>query len=196
MKCSTKSERFTDDGGMRKSVFGVVIVLIAILGANGPLRAETVSFPNEEPVFKIEVPDGWAAKNESETALYLRPTGTPGHFFAFIELPAGEVSDEASATKYLESYRAKDLETLGVDVKGSMLFPVIEEALPNNLKGWSEYTEAFMKIKKGDLPQAKSYWTIVFSPDAKRYFLMVAFGKSGDATANKDFLKKSIAVAK
>src|SRR2546423_12756118 len=111
---------------MNKLVWGIVGVLLA---AASPLRAETVSFPEDEPVFKIDVPEGWAAKNESETALYLRPTsGTTGHFFAFLEVPAGEVSDEASATKYLESYRGKDLETLGVNVKDSMLFPVIEEA--------------------------------------------------------------------
>ena len=176
---------------MKKSIWGVVGVVLA---ATSPLRAETVSFPQDEPVFKIDVPDGWTAKNESETALYLRPTsGTTGHFFAFIELPAGQVNDEASAKKYLESYCAKDLDAAGVDEKGRTIWGVSGETLPNSLKGWSADADGLMKIKAGDLPQMIAYSAIAFSPDGKKFFLMAAFGRNGDATANKDFLKKSIA---
>jgi hypothetical protein len=197
MKCSTSGGRFPHDGGMRKSAFGFAGVLIAILVANAPLRAETVTFPDEQPVFKIEVPDGWAAKSESEGTLYLRPTsGNTGHFFAFIELPAAEIPDESAAKKYVESRRATDLDKLGADEKGRSLWPVNEETLPNSLKGWSADDDVLMKIKPGDLPQMKAYSAIVFSPDGKKYFLMLAFGRSGDAMANKDFLKKSIAVTK
>jgi len=197
MKCSTSGGRFPHDSGMRKSAFGFVGVLIAILVANAPLRAETVNFPDEQPVFKIEVPDGWAAKSESEGALYLRPTsGNTGHFFAFIELPAAEIPDESAAKKYVESRRATDLDKLGADEKGRSLWPVNEETLPNSLKGWSADDDVLMKIKPCDLPQMKAYSAIVFSPDGKKYFLMLAFGRSGDAMANKDFLKKSIAVTK
>ena len=182
---------------MKKSVFGFVGILVAILGTDAGLRAETVSFPSDEPVFKIEVPDGWAAKSESEGALYLRPIGeTAGHFFAFIELPSAEVQDESAAKKYVESRRATDLDKLGADEKGRSSWPASEETLPNNLKGWSADDDVLMKIKTGDLPQMKAYSAIVFSPDGEKYFLMLAWGKSGDATVNKAFLKKSIAAAK
>src|SRR3954466_7567119 len=41
-----------------------LISLVVGLAAIGPLRAETVSFPKDEPAFKIDVPDGWAAKGK------------------------------------------------------------------------------------------------------------------------------------
>jgi hypothetical protein len=53
-----------------------------------------------------------------------------------------------------------------------------------------------MKQKPGDLPQAIAFTAIAFSPGGQQYYLMVAFGRSADATANKDFLKKSILPAK
>jgi len=178
-----------------KSVYIVVGTLLC-LSATARLRAETASFPKDEPAFKVEMPSGWAA-TETETSLYVRPTaaGVPGHFFAFIELPPSEVSDEASAKKYVESYRTSELKNLNVDEKGA-LWPVMEESLPNGLKGWAADADALMKQKPGDMPQMIAFTAIAFSPGGQQYYLMVAFGRSGDATANKDFLKKSILPAK
>jgi hypothetical protein len=174
----------------------VLVGTLLCLSATARLRAETASFPKDEPAFKVEMPAGWAA-TETETSLYVRPTaaGAPGHFFAFIELPPSEVSDEASAKKYVESYRASELKNLNVDEKGT-LWPVMEESLPHGLKGWAADADALMKQKPGDLPQMIAFTAIVFSSGGQQYYLMVAFGRSGDATANKDFLKKSILPAK
>ena len=143
----------------------LVIGSLLCLSSIAPLRGETASFPKDEPVFKTEVPDGYAA-TETETSLYLRPTaaGGPGHFFAFIALPAGDVSDEASAKKYVEAYRASELKKLNVE-EGRTLWPIAEESLPNGLKGWSADSDYFMKQKKGDLPQAVAFTAIVFPPD-------------------------------
>ena len=182
---------------MRQSWAAVLNIFILLLAANASLRAETISFPKDDPIFKVEVPEGWAANDESGTGVILRPEGaTTGHFFAFVELPPAEVHDAESAKKYLETYRVKDLDALGVDEKARTLWPVTEETLPNNLKSWSAGADAMMKTKQGDLPQMIAYTAIAFSPDGKKYFMMVAFGRSGDATANKEFLKKTIAAVK
>jgi hypothetical protein len=171
-----------------KSLYLAIGTLLC-LSAVARVRAETASFPKDEPAFKVEMPAGWAA-TETETSLYIRPTAA-GHFYAFIELPPSEVSDETSAKKYVESYRTTELKNLNVEEKGTM-WPVMEESLPNGLKGWAADADAFMKQKQGDLPQAIAFTAIAFSPGGQQYYLMVAFGRSADATTNKDFLKKSI----
>ncbi|MEY2564551.1 MAG: hypothetical protein QOH88_2744 [Verrucomicrobiota bacterium] len=174
-----------------KSVYFAIGTLLC-LSATERLRAETASFPKDQPAFKVEMPSGWVA-TETETSLYVRPTaaGVPGHFFAFIELPPSEVSDATSAKKYVETYRTTELKNLNVEEKAN-IWPVMEESLPNGLKGWAAEANAFMKSKPGDLPQAIAFTAIAFSPDGDQYYLMVAFGRSADSTTNKDFLKKSI----
>lgn len=174
----------------------LVVGILLCLSSISPLRAETASFPKNEPVFTTEIPGGYAA-TETETSLYLRPTaaGGPGHFFAFIALPSSDVSDEASAKKYVESYRASELKKLNVE-EGGASWPVTEESLPNGLKGWAADADSFLKQKKGDLPQAIAFTALAFSPNGKDYYLMVAFGPSFAATTNKDFLKNSIVPAK
>ena len=174
----------------------LVIGIFFCLSSVASLRADTASFPKDEPVFKMEIPSGYAA-TETETSLYLRPTAADAsnYFFAFIALPASEVSDEASAKKYVEAYRASELKKLNMEEEKTP-WPVSEEELPNGLKGWSADSDSFLKINKGDLPQMRAFTAIVFSPNGKTYYLMEAFGLSGAATANKDFLKKSIVAAK
>ena len=180
----------------------LVVGILVCLASIAPLRAEIASFPKDQPVFKTEIPSGYAA-TQTETSLYLRPTAADtsryadasNYFFAFIALPASDVSDEASAKKYVESYRASELKKLNMEEEKTP-WPVAEEELPNGLKGWSADSDSFLKINKGDLPQMRAFTAIVFSPNGKDYYLMEAFGLSGAAAANKDFLKKSIVAAK
>lgn len=180
----------------------LVVGILVCLASIASTRGETVSFPKDQPVFKTEIRSGYAA-TETETSLYLRPTAADtstfadasNYFFAFIALPASDVSDAASAKKYVESYRANELKKLNMEEEKTP-WPVSEEDLPNGLKGWSADSDSFLKINKGDLPQMRAFTAIVFSPNGKDYYLMAAFGLSGAATANKDFLKKSIVAAK
>jgi len=149
-----------------------ILAVLGSLATVAPLRAETVSFPKEDPVFTFELPKDWKATLTKHNTLLL-VAQAESKIFIVQEMPADAVHDKESAEKYLVADLNKDSASLGI----------------SDLKCWSDaypasggvaYLTANCTGKQYagvDKVSAENFCA-GFSADGKRFFQMKAFGNS------------------
>ena len=151
----------------------------------GPLRAETVGFPKDHPVFTIEVPKDWKVMFDSNTSLSIN--GISGRGFI---TEMSSVHDKDSARKFLEGFIKHICQGKGAtDVEQT---PVFERPLTKNIAGLeiSCSGNVFAGLEKASI----EYSETAFSLDGKRFFSISGFGFSGSRDQRR--IEESIKAAK
>jgi hypothetical protein len=66
-----------------------------LLGASRSLQAKTVEFPEKDPAFTFNLPDGWTTETEKDGRIYC--TAGDGFKFGIVASPGVENAEEAKA---------------------------------------------------------------------------------------------------
>lgn len=169
-----------------KRLYTVLAILLVSNVVIGPLRAESVGFPKDHPVFTIEVPKDWKAMFDSNTSLSIKCISERG----FIITEMSSVHDKDSARKFLEGFIKYICQGKGAtDVEQT---PVLERPLTKNIAGLeiSCSGNVFAGLEKASI----EYSMTAFSLDGKRFFSISGFGFSGSVDQRR--IEESIKAAK
>jgi hypothetical protein len=152
-----------------------ILAFLGSLATVAPLRAETVSFPEKDPVFTLELPKDWKASFTKHNALML--FAHPESAMLIVqEMPADAVHDTESAEKYLLADLKKDSGLMSDLECSSNADPASKGValLTANCKG---------KQYAGDVKVDAENFCAGFTADGKRFFQMKAFGNSPGSEA-------------
>ena len=112
------------------------VVFLVSFTAAVQLHAGTVEYPKTDPVFTLEVPDGWKSNFTDDGSLTLEKTGA--ELLCSI-MPAKDIKDEASAkasvptfTEFVKMFGMEDVKAAG---------PVTDVPLPNVAKAYGLPTD-------------------------------------------------------
>jgi hypothetical protein len=148
----------------------LILAFLGSLATVAPLRAETVSFPKENPVLTFELPKDWKATLTKHHTLLL-VAQAESKIFIVQEMPA--VHDKESAEKYLVGDLNRDSASLGISD-----LECWSDAYPAS--GGVAYLTANCTGKQYacvDKVSAENFCA-GFSADGKRFFQTKAFGNS------------------
>lgn len=153
-----------------------------------PLRGDTLTYPEDKPVFSVEAPDGWHPKRE-KGSLMLVPSTDAAVLFQQLT----DVHDDAAAKSGLKVAAEK----LAVNTFGLTGAEAVVPAGPMDVgtfKGFA--TEYKGKDKDGE----STFWQcIAFAPEKGKYYLVtiICSDKDDKATAaDRDAIVSSIKAVK
>ena len=141
------------------------VVFLVSFAAAVQLRAGTVEYPKTDPVFTLEVPDGWKSNFTDDGSLTLEKTGA--ELLCSI-MPAKDIKDEASAkasvptfTEFVKMFGMEDVKAAG---------PVTDVPLPNVAKAYGVDLNGKLGGKDGVCK------FLIFAPKEGKYFMLVVMG--------------------
>ena len=147
--------------------FGAVVFLVSFAAAV-QLRAGTVEYPKTDPLFTLEVPDGWQSNFTQDGSLTLEK---PGAELLCSIMPAKDIKDEASAkasiptfTEFVKMFGMEDVKADG---------PVSDVTTLPNLK--KDY-DVGLSGKLGGKDGVCRF--LIFAPKEGKYFMLVVMGTS------------------
>jgi len=150
---------------MLKLIRLFVVVFLVSFAAAVQLRAGTVEYPKIDPVFTLEVPDGWQSNFTQDGSLTLEKTGA--ELLCSI-MPAKDITDDASAkasaptfTEFVKMFGMEDVKAAG---------PVTEVPLPNVKKAYG----VDLNGKRGGKDGVCKF--LIFAPKEGKYFMLVVMG--------------------
>ncbi len=161
------------------------LTLGLLVAAAAPLRAETASYPEKDPAFTVEVPEGWGMKRDNG-ALML----TTKDDAAFLFQQVTDVHDAKTAKAGLPNLAAAAAKVFKLKEGATVTAPPAAMDLGDIKAFGTEY-------KGKDADNEDAFWQVViFSPaDDKDYYVMTAIcsDKTDKKTAPaRDAIVKSI----
>lgn len=149
-----------------------------------PLRAETVSYPDKDPVFSVEVPDGWHVKHDKGAVMLL-----PNADAAALLQHVSDVKDADAAKSGLPSLAKSAAKTFSM--KDAEVVTPPAEGTFGGFKGFA--TEYKGKDKDGE----SAFWQVlIFSPknDDDYYLVTVVCSDKDDkkTAADRDAIVNSL----
>jgi hypothetical protein len=148
-----------------------------------PLHAETAPYPENDPVFSVEVPDGWHIKRKAG-ALML----TPDADAAVLLQHVSDVKDADAAKAGLPSLAASAAKTFSM-ANAEVVTPAASIDV-GKFKGFA--TEYKGKDKEGE----DAFWQVmIFSPEKDDYFVMAIVCSDKDdkkTVADRETIVKSV----
>ena len=140
------------------------VASLLIAAFSPQLRAETVAYPAADPLFTLEVPDGWAVRNEPDGPLMLQ--NGDATIVAVFDSRVTGVTDLATATEAVQMQKTKTAKQTGyTDLK--VITSVREMQLNEEINGVGGHYSA--KLPGG---QPVIYIVMIFTPDGARYCSM------------------------
>ena len=148
---------------MKKSLAAAVISFLIALTAQ-PLAAETVAHPKEDPLFTMEVPDGWAVRQSDSGPLMMQ--NADASVVAVFDGAIRGVKNLATAKEAVRKQTRLTAETTGyTDLKE--ITSVRKMKLNEQIDGAGAQYSA--KLPGG---QPVIYIVMMFTPDGKNYSSM------------------------
>ncbi len=175
---------------MRKSFAAAVTSILVALTAQ-PLSAKTVAHPKENPLFTVEVPEGWAVRQAGGP---LMMQNADASVVAVFDGPIRGVKNLATAKEAVRKQTKLTAETTGyTDLKE--ITSVREMKLNDRIDGAGAHYHA--KLPGG---QPVIYIVMMFTPDGKNYcsmeFSIKADGLLPAAEKERNALIESISAVK
>jgi hypothetical protein len=153
----------------------LTLFLAASTFVAAPLRAESIGFPKDKPVFTIEVPSGWKAEYNATPASVMLADAEMKNSFMAIGMPGGTIiSDKTAAAATLTKFLEQDMKMDNKD-------ETFSEPTEMTIGGQPAYS--IKSTTKGGGP-TNEY--IVFTPDGKNFFVGMT---NGDVKAVLDSIK-------
>ena len=150
---------------MMKLIRFCALVFLVSFAAGVQLRAGTVEYPKTDPVFTLEVPDGWQSNFTQDGSLTLEKAGA--ELLCSI-MPAKDITDDASAkasvptfTEFVKMFGMEDVKAAG---------PVTDVPLPNVKKAYG----VDLNGKLGGKDAVCKF--LIFAPKEGKYFMLVVMG--------------------
>jgi predicted Zn-dependent protease len=171
-------------GNTTKVLIALPIFLLVGGGLGvAPLHAEAVPYPENDPVFSVEVPDGWHIKRE-KGALMLAPDADAAVLLQHVS----DVKDADSAKAGLPSLAASAAKTFAM-VNAEVVTPATSINV-GKFNGFA--TEYKGKDKEGE----SAFWQVmIFSPGQDDYYLMTIVCSDKDdtkTTADREKIVQSV----
>ncbi|MEY2497369.1 MAG: hypothetical protein QOD12_925 [Verrucomicrobiota bacterium] len=159
---------------MKLTRFFAVVFLVSFAAAT-ELRAGTVEYPKIDPIFTVEVPDGWKSNFTDDGTLVLEKTGA--ELLCSI-MPTKDITDDASAKASAPSF-TELVKLFGMeDVKAAG--PVAEVPLPNVKKAYGVDLNGKLGGKDGVCK------FLIFAPKEGKYFVLAAMGTTETLAATSE----------
>src|SRR5437667_2869861 len=144
---------------MKLNRFFATVFLVSF-AATAQLRAATVEYPKTDPVFTLDVPDGWQSNFTQDGSLTLEKSGA--ELLCSI-MPAKDITDEASAkasvptfTEFVKMFGMEDVKAAG---------PVTDVPLQNDIKAYG----VDLNGKLGGKDAVCKF--LIFAPKGGKYFM-------------------------
>jgi predicted Zn-dependent protease len=148
-----------------------------------PLRAETVSYPDKDPVFSVEVPDGWHVKHDKGAVMLV-----PRADAAVLLQHVSDVKDADAAKTGLPSLAKSAAKTFSMNDTAVV-------TAPNSIK-LGEFQGFAAEYKGKDKDGEDAFWqVIIFSRDNDDYYLMTVVCSDKDdkkTAADRDTIVNSV----
>lgn len=171
---------------MLKRLLTTLTLLFSLAAFADSLRAETVSYPEKDPAFTLETPDGWKTKSENGAIMIGGSSDA-----AVLLQHVSDVKDETSAKAGLPKLAAAAAKTF--NMKDAKEVTPVSAAEIGEFEGFA--TEYKGKDKDGE----DAFWQLmIFAPKENDYYLVTVVCSDKDdkkTAADRDAIVKSLKAA-
>lgn len=151
-------------------LFRIVLIVICSIGiAVASLAAETVSYPEEDPLFAVEVPSGWEAKHENGAVKIMGEANA-----IFLLQHVDNVKDESTAQAAVAELAALEARQFKMEnVK------IAEPGRPIRI---GDFTGFITDGRGTDKHGHDTLWQVmIFAPKEADYYLLSCWWANDDA---------------
>jgi hypothetical protein len=138
-----------------------LLSIFALLSAALQVQAETVEYPAGNPLFKLELPEGWTSSSDKDGNLDVKANDKSDYTFSIIPASVGTEKDVKAFLAEMAQKSAKDLKEVEVDQLREFTSKAGMKMMVQAAKG--KMGDQEMMITLAAFAPAKDKYFIVFS---------------------------------